>query len=484
MNLNIFVFLAFIVFLGGCAHFKKKHPVCNTFRSIDLKRSTGQVATDCNFTRGEWPQKNWWERFEDDQLNRLMHEAIDRNFDLKAAAMRVKSSEQEAIRVGLTLFPLFQWRMRDNYQFLSKNGMFRSFSPLIPAVINQIDFKLNFDHELDLFGKNRAAYQAAVYEARAQNAEMSQALLMITSALAKAYFDYQATLLRIDAQKEILEIRKLITKRIEKRAFSQIDDRIILERTKIDLAEAKEGLEALEKNLDLTKSQLKILLGLSPDYEKKFDEPSAHFDQPFPLPQNLSIHLLARRPDLMMRICRVEAAAELIKVAHADFFPNINLSAFAGLESLKWSKLFSSDSLTAASAPTLSLPFFRTRQLKARFAKFSFDFEAAVSDYNAHVLRAAKEVSGGVKYLQVANRCLESQTEVLKRIKRVRDLTRDRYENGISSYLELMQIDLEVLYQYIRAIDFQQSRHLALITLICSLGGGYEQQESEVASDE
>ena len=484
MNLNRFFLLALTLFLGGCTHLKKDPPICDTFRSIDLKKSADLSATDCNFMRGEWPQKNWWNRFGDDQLNRLMHEAIDKNFDLKAATMRVKSSEQEAIRRGLTLFPLFQWQMRDNYQLLSKNGMFRSFSPLIPAVINQIDFKLNFDYELDLFGKNRAAYQGAVYEARAQNAEMSQALLMITSSLAKAYFDYQATLLRIDAQKGIVEIRKSIAKKIEERAFFQIDDRIILERAKIDLAEAKEGLEILEKNLDLTKSQLKILLGLSPDCEKNFDEPSAHFDHPFPLPQDLSIHLLVRRPDLMMHICKVEAAAELIKVARADFFPNINLSAFAGLESLKWSRLFSLDSLTASSAPTLSLPLFRTGQIKARFKKSSFDFEAAVSDYNAHVLRAAKEVSDGVKCLQVANRMSESQTEALKRIKRGRDLMRDRYENGITSYLELMQIDLEVLHQCIRAIDFQQSRHLALITLICSLGGGYEEQESGVASHE
>ena len=101
------------------------------------------------------------------------------------------------------LFPQFNTSFDDNYQHLSKDALVRLPSSPVPAVVNQINFKLNFEYEIDLFGKNREMYQAAVGEARSQRAEMSQAYLIVTVSLAQAYFDFQANLLRIEAQKKV-----------------------------------------------------------------------------------------------------------------------------------------------------------------------------------------------------------------------------------------------------------------------------------------
>lgn len=481
MNLNRILLVFSLVSLGGCAALKKRQNTPTVNQEVNLNASVDQALSEKDFTSGDWPAWNWWTEFDDDQLTHFMDLAIADNPDLKTAISRVRSSEQEARKVRSKLIPQLGTSFEDNYQHLSKDSLFRFPPSLIPAVINQIDLKLNFEYEIDLFGKNRETYRAAVGEARAQRAEMSQAYLMVTASLAQAYFDYQANLLRIKAQEEVVETEQILFDLTEKRVSNKLDDTIMLDEAKANLLQAEEGLVQLENALALSQSQIKILMGMSPDDPIEFQLPSAQFDRPFPLPDNLPVNLIARRPDLMMKIWKVEAAAHLIGAARAAFFPNINLASFVGLESLSWGKLFSVDSFAASLAPAISLPLFTGWRLTAQLEQTFADFDAAVFDYNSLILQAAKEVFDGLKTLQATNREGKLQKETVMRLTNATDLTFARFENGVSDYLEVMRMKLGLLNQVMREIEIQNNRHLAVLNLIRSLGGGYTHEKIEVS---
>ena len=175
----------------------------------------------------------------------------------------------------------------------------------------------------------------------------------------------------------------------------------------------------------------------------------------------------------MAQIWTVEAAAHLISAAKAAFFPNINLTAIAGLESLKWNNLFTSDSYAAALSPAINLPLFTGGKLTAQLNEKYATYDAAVHDYNALLLQAAKEVSDQIKILEAANQQSGLQAQVFEKTIHISQLTNQRYDNGLDDYLTVIDKQVAVLNQGIKDVEKENERYLAVLQLIKALGGGY-----------
>ena len=472
MNMGIMKFFLivpiFLLMFSGCTALKQRKDAPEVLEAVAIKLPLGS-----DFIKGDWPAYNWWTLFEDKQLNGLIEETLEGNFDLKASIARLRRAQAQARQARSPLLPQLSAKGEDNYQHLSHDGLVRRPPSLVPAVVNQIDLALNFEYEIDLFGKNRQRYQAAIGREKAQRAEMSQALLMITTALTATYFDYQSQLATLKISRDLLEARQAYVDLVHLRVENGVDDQIILENAHVLLLGAEESVAILEKEVAIGESQLKILMGLGPDDPREFETPTSMFNHPFPLPETIPVDLLARRPDLMAQIWRVEAAAHMIGAAKAAFFPNINLAAFVGLESLKFSKLFSMDSFAAALNPAVNLPIFKGGKLRAQLEESHADFDTAVYDYNTLLLQASKEVSDQLKTLQLTNKQGIFQSEVMNQLIHVSDLTLMRFEKGLDNSLTLMNIQIEVLNAGLKEITIQNARHLAVLNLIKSLGGGY-----------
>ena len=361
--------MAALIGLLGCGVLKKRKDLPPMISQVALEESVQQGVESRALTLGHWPSAAWWEMFGDDQLAQLMKRALEDNPDLKRAIARVQGAREHAKEVRSALLPHLSAFFKDDYQHLSKDSLYRFPPSKVPAVVNQVFLGLSFDYEIDLFGKNRAKYRAALGEFKAQRAEMAQAFLMITIAFAEAYFTYQTHLLHIELRKKEVEERKELFELTERRVAFGLDDVIALEERHVAWQGAQEKLLSVEKALTLSRHQMHALLGMSPDDPLDLSLPKARFDAPFPLPENLPIELVSRRPDLMAQIWRVEAAARRVGAAKAAFFPNINLTGLGRLETLSWSLLFSVDSLAGSLAPALTLPLFTGGQLTAALEK-------------------------------------------------------------------------------------------------------------------
>lgn len=473
----VFFSILFSFSFQSCAALKKRKHEPEVMENVGVSSAIESALQTPDFDQGEWPSHNWWTLFDDVQLSEIMELAIENNPDLMAAVSRVNAAQEEAKKVRSALFPKLDGSFKDNYQHLSKDSLDRFPPSAIPAVINQINLALNFEYEIDLFGKNRNRYQAALGKARAQAAEMSQSLLMITVALAETYFNYGANLFNLQLAQELRLAQKGLLEQMILRKDNGIEDQIGVDQAAAAFLTFEENVAIYEKEVQLNRNQLKILMGISPDDAREFIPPTPSFNRPFPLPETLPLNLLSRRPDLMAQIWNVEAAAHLISAAKADFFPNINLISFAGLESLKWHRLFSASNFAASLAPAINLPLFTGGRLTAQLNENYAQYDAAVHDYNALVLKAAKEVADQIKILQTTSEENQLQAQVMEKMINISDLTIKRYQNGIDNYLIVLQKQINLFQEGIKEVGIQNERYLSVLHLIKALGGGYVGRE-------
>ena len=218
--------------------------------------------------------------------------------------------------------------------------------------------------------------------------------LITTTSVAQAYFALKTNLLRKRLYEELFDVRmasfQLQNLLLDKALLSKLSPLLSEE----DVLEAEKLLLSVEEEVETDRHLINILLGRGPDAPLEIEEDwLPPFTYALALPENLSVDLLARRPDLMAQIWRVEALAHEVGAAKADFYPDINLKGFIGLESVLYRLLFKSRSKTAGLQPAIHLPIFTAGEIRANIRAKKAQFDEAVFDYNNLLLRSAQEVA-------------------------------------------------------------------------------------------
>lgn len=476
MPKSIYAFITALLF-AGCARVPDED-LAHTIDAPSLLMSESQARGELFFEQGDWPDEKWWTMFGDPQLNRLIEKALTDNYSLKKVHAQVEYSQQFAKSQRSRLFPQLSGDYTEQWQYLSKYGFDRDFFPVpkgtlnIPHTINLIDLTLNFFYEFDFWGKNRSLFRAALGQAMAEAAEEKQAQLISAVMVAQVYFSLQAKLSQKEILQEKLNEKKQRLALTSARNTAGLDDEISLFGAKDQLHHVKQAIIFLEEGIALDKHMLKYLVGIGPDDLLLDTLPQARFDRPFPLPQNISSDLLARRPDLMAQVWRVEAAAQEIGAAKADFYPNVNLSAFAGLESLAFSNLFR-DSKTGALNPAIHLPIFTGGRLQANLHSKVAAFNEAVYTYNDMVLMAAKEVADQIVSVQAVIEGYQQKFTSVQDVSSQYDLQFARYMGGIDNLFTVLNKQETVLEQRLLLIGMYLDHLSSILNLIKKLGGGF-----------
>jgi len=468
-----------LLLFAGCTRISDKD-LAARLETPSLILTEKEALHRAYFQTGEWPDEDWWKLFEDAQLNKLIERAIAFNFTLKEARAHVEYSYQLAKSVRSKLLPDLSANYMEQWQYLSKYGFDRDFFPvpppanknMIPHTLNLIDLTLNFSYEFDFWGKNRSLFRAALGAARAAVAEERQAQLITTLTVAKTYFAWQAKCAQRDILLEKRQERKDLFHLTDRRAIVGVDNDIPVYGSKKGIYQIQKLIVFLEEGIELDKHMLKYLVGAGPDENVVESAPQARFNRPFALPDNISSDLLARRPDLMAQLWRVEAAAQEIGAAKADFYPNVSLGAFGGLESLSFGNLFR-DSKTGGLTPAIHLPIYTGGRLEAQLRSKVAGFNEAVSAYNDLVLSAAKEVADQIVSVTAVLDGYAEQEGVFNDTANQYDLLFARYETGIDDYLSVLRMQDDVLQQRFLLVGLYHDHLQALLKLIQSLGGGY-----------
>jgi NodT family efflux transporter outer membrane factor (OMF) lipoprotein len=418
-----------------------------------------------------WPKQSWWKEFGDEQLDRLVDNALDGQPQLRVAEARVRAAQALAGIAGASLYPHLNGHVSSERERFSEHG---TVPPPIAGTWQTINnASLGLDYELDFWGKNRATLNAALDRVHATQIDLQAARLMLSVAVVRTYLRLDSAYALQNLLQATLAQKQKILALTRARVKAQVDSNLELTQAEADLPATREQLEAIGGTIALLRNQLAALEGEGPDAGLTLKRPQVAIRGPVSIPSNLPLDLIGRRPDVVAQRWRVEAEHQEIKVARAEFYPDISLNAFVGLQHLGFSGLLSAGSRVLGIGPAISLPLFEGGRLRGNLALHQAGYDAAVEHYNATVLNAVHDVVDQLTALAWIDRQQGEQDQAIDLSERAYDLAIARYRNGLANYLQVLAAEDQVLAQERQQIRLYEHRRELRVELIRALGGGY-----------
>lgn len=471
------IYILILFSLTSCINnYARQHARVEVEREIDLSEKTNEALEKQVCIEGNWPTEKWWEVFSDRQLNHFIEFALYNNPSLSSAEGKVRQANQEAYVVRAKLFPQLNLLANVISAYLSKN-VAENFLPGVKLGQNfhLYTAALSFDYEFDFWKKNKNLFEAALGEMRVQKALSYQTKLVLSAAIAQEYFDLQGNMAKLRVMEEILERRSRYLELTQLRRVHRLDNLINVNQMKEEIVSLEQLIAVIKEELELEKSMIATLMGKNPTEKIELLSVWKTERKPCSLPQCIGLELMARRPDLMAQIWQVQKAARMVDVAIAEFYPNLDLKAFGGLQSFNLKDLFTSQGLTAGVLPLFSLPIFQGGRIKANFRARMEAYEVAVNDYNNALLSAANEVVQSITKVSSADEKIQYQEQNVALKRKNYDLIYSRYMHGIDSMISVLKADENYLWSRIGQIDLETEKYHAMIDLIKALGGGYQE---------
>ncbi|CAB5517019.1 Outer membrane protein OprM [Achromobacter anxifer] len=417
-----------------------------------------------------WPETQWWQRYGDPQLNALLDEALANSPSMSAAQARLAKANAA---VGLARAPLLP-RVDANYaltrEHLSKDYIYPA--PLGGSVVSDNRLALDFSYELDFWGKNRSRLQAAVSQQAAAAADAQAARNLLASATVRAYLNLQNAFAQRDVLNRVLAQRADVLSLTEGRYKAGLDTQVEVKQAESSLAAGKVELTQTDTTLAQLRNQVAALAGAGPQRGQSL-QPVALTAPAGGVPASVPLDLLGHRPDVVAAKWRAEAARHAIDSAKAEFYPNVNLVAFAGFQAMGTGNLLGADARMAGFGPAITLPIFHGGELNANLAGRRADADIAVSDYNQTVLDAVHQVADALDGLRLLDQEKAQQRQAREAIDAAYDLAVKRYKAGMGNYISVLIAQTGVLTQARLDTDLRIRAYQLDASLASALGGGY-----------
>lgn len=477
------------LFLSGCAAVPDlgPRPTPRAAASIESTETLGHGDA-------QWPADGWWKAYGDPQLDQLMAEGLAASPDIAVASARFRQAAAAAQQAGAALLPSVDLEGSAGATKQSYNMGFPSqFVPQGWLGTGRAALDLGFD--LDIWGKNRAALAAATSEADAGRIDSQQARLALTTGLANAYADLARLFDERDIQERALAIRGASQNLVTARQRNGLETRGSVRQADATVASAKAQLAAIDQSIAVRRHQIAALVGAGPDRGLSIARPKLGRWQGQGLPADVTTNLVARRPDVVAALARAEAAAKRIKVARADFFPAIRLSALVGVQSLGYNTdfanpgasgarsfldtLFDKGSLFGTVGPAVSLPIFHGGELSGRYRGARAVYDQAVASYDKTVLGAYQEVADAVTGRRSLDQRLVDARAALAASEEAYAIARKRYEGGLFTFLDVLNVEDQLLATRQSVAELEASGFTLDIALIRALGGGFAASDAK-----
>lgn len=419
-----------------------------------------------------WPTENWWLAYGDRQLDRLIAEALVDAPSLRVAQARLQQAEAGIANTRSTTGP----QVSGNLSVSEAKQSYNYLTPKSALPLGWNDYgraTLDFSWELDFWGRNRAALAAATSERDAAAADAAQARLVLETSISSAYAELARLFAARDTAVSAFEVRGKTARLFRERYNNGLETLGSVRQAEAREAAAEGDLMAADEDIALQRNRLAALMGVGPDRGLAILRPVIALDQAPRLPEKLSANLLGRRPDVVAARLRAEAAARRIDEAKAGFYPDVNLSAFIGAQSLGIDKLFKSGSDIGSVGPAISLPIFSSGRLQAKYRSSRAEYDEAVANYDSTVTQAFKDVADAATSQRTLAGRLAKSSDAVDAAREAWQIARNRYDGGLSNYLEVLNAE-DTLLSSMRSLTDMQSRAFSLdVALVRALGGGY-----------
>jgi NodT family efflux transporter outer membrane factor (OMF) lipoprotein len=420
---------------------------------------------------------NWWEIFNDPELNRLEVQVGVSNQNVVAALENFLAARAVARQAWSSFFPTVTFAPSAN----KSSGLRNTTATVAVGNSNNVTgssssstsytLPLDASWEPDLWGSIRNTVRASTYAAQASAAQVENLRLTAQAELAADYFQLRAQdqLIRVfnstaTNYEQSLELTKTL-------AGTGIQ-------SELDVAQADTILQttlAQATGLGISRAQLEhaiaMLIG-RPASEFSLEPSTNQLIIPS-VPVGLPSQLLERRPDIAAAERAVAQANASIGVARAAYFPTLNLTGGAGFESTTLGALLNASSFYWSIGASLAETVFDAGRRRAASQQAWATYNANVASYRQTTLTAFQQVEDNLSGLRLLSMQIEQQNKAVQAAQKSLDLAVDRYRLGINSYLNVITAELTLLSNEQTAVTLRSQQMTDTVQLIMALGGGW-----------
>ncbi len=458
-RLTAVVFLPFL--LAGCAFGPKyQRPTIQVPAAFYTEEQARQTST---------ADLAWWDLFKDPALQDLVREALQKNYDLRLAIARI---DEERALMGV---------VRSQYypQVVYDANISGQKSAIIPSH-TYYSYSFSTFWEIDVFGRIRKLTEAQQARYFASEEARRDVRLLIMSEVAQQYFQLRA----LDAQLEIAhrtvksfqDTLEIFQHRLEGGYASGLETA----RAQAALSNVASNIPDLERQIVAQENALSLLLGRNPGAITRGAALADQYDPP-DVPAGLPSSLLERRPDLREAEQNLIAANANVGVAKANFFPTLSLSGLFGGVSPQLSELTGTGK-TWSLVGDLAGPIFTGGRLKSQYNAALAQRDQAKIAFEKAVTQAFGEVSTSLAAHQRLAKAYQEQIGSVDAYRESVRLSTIRYDSGLSSYLDIIDAQIQMYPAESAVVSYDLGRRLALVNLYRALGGGWNLTDAQWAN--
>lgn len=417
--------------------------------------------------------ERWWTVYGDATLDRLIDEALTNNQDLALATARLEEARALARVADAELVPSVDAGFQRDRSRRSD-----STSTRVPGSLENNNYRaqLNVSYELDLWGRLRNSATAARAELLATTAARETVRLALTAQVAQSYY----ALVAFDAQ--VADARKSLALREDNlrlqriRSSAGLINDFELRQLEAEVAATQAQLPALERRRSAEETALGVLLGRSPraiiNERITRSADSSRLATPV-VPADLPSELLLRRPDVVAAEQQLIAANARIGAARATLFPRIGLSGMLGSESAALTNLFSGPARIWSLGFALAQPIFQGGRLFGEIEAVQARERQALAQYQKTLQTAFRETHDALVAQTRAREVFDAESARARALSDSLRLARIRYENGLTSQLEVLDAERNLLNAELNRAEALRSQRAAVADVVKALGGGW-----------
>jgi NodT family efflux transporter outer membrane factor (OMF) lipoprotein len=416
---------------------------------------------------------NWWEIFQDPQLNSLEQEVNVSNQNLKQAVANYQQSRAALRYVRADYYPTVTLSPSATREKYSNN--------LPPTTINDgVTFNdyvvpANLSYQANAWGRVSRNVESYREQAQASAADLAVINLSMHASLAVDYFAARS----LDAEEKLLKDTVAQYEQAYQLNEDLYDGGLASE---VEVEQARTILETTRAQMidvDVARAQYEhavaVLIGKPP---ADFTLPPLPLTAPPPIiPVALPSQLLERRPDIAEAERQVASANAQVGLARTAYYPLVNIMATGGLESGSITTLFQGPSVLWSAGASAAVTIFDVGRRRALNDEAKAGYDSSVAFYRQTVLSAFQQVEDNLASLRVLEQEAGVQATAVQAAQQSLALSNTRYDGGVTSYLEVITAQNAALADEVTAVNILGRRLASAVLLIQALGGGWERKE-------
>jgi outer membrane protein, multidrug efflux system len=417
------------------------------------------------------PTLDWWRSFRGPELAMLMEEAQTVNLDIAAAVARIVQADALARQAGAALLPSLNGAGSENYSRTSGS----SASGLTNGGREVVNYgaSLSASYQLDFWGQNRDAAQAAEETAVANRFDREVVALTTMTSVANAYFQVLASQDRIRTAQHNIASAERVLNAIKDRFKAGTSTDLDVAQQEVVLGNQRASVPPLRQTLDQNINALATLVSRPPEALHVSGGSLNQIAIPRVTP-GLPSELLTQRPDIRRQEAQLASATANVGSARAQFFPSIQLTGQGGYQSSALSALFQPHAAFFSLVGSATQPIFDGGKILGNFEYTKAKQDELLQTYRKTVVQSFADVDNALTSIRQTTIKLRLQREVLAASRRAFKLSEQQLRAGTADIVTVLNTQVTLFQAEDALWQAQLARLLAIVSLYQALGGGWE----------